>query len=41
MRYLPRSLFSQIALAIPLCGLYELSIFLVSRIEKARNAKSA
>lgn len=37
----PPDVFSQIALAIPLCGLYELSIFLVSRIEKARNGKSA
>ena len=37
----PPDVFSQIALAIPLCGLYEVSIFLVSRIEKARNAKSA
>ncbi len=35
----PPDVFSQIALAIPLCGLYEISILLVSRIEKARNAK--
>lgn len=37
----PPDVFSQIALAVPLCLLYELSIFLVSRIEKARHAKSA
>ncbi len=37
----PPDVFSQVALAIPLCGLYELSIFLVSRIEKARRGKSA
>lgn len=37
----PPDVFSQVALAIPLCGLYELSIFLVSRIEKARHGKSA
>lgn len=37
----PPDVISQIALAIPLCGLYEISIFLVTRIEKARNAKTA
>ena len=37
----PPDVFSQIALAIPLCALYELSILLVSRIEKARNGKSS
>ncbi len=37
----PPDVFSQLALAIPVCGLYELSIFLVARIEKARNARSA
>ncbi len=37
----PPDVFSQIALAIPLCGLYEISIFFADRIEKARNAKSA
>lgn len=36
----PPDVISQISLAIPLCGLYELSIFLVTRIEKARNAKT-
>jgi len=34
----PPDVFSQIALAIPIMGLYELSIFLVSRIEKSRHA---
>lgn len=37
----PPDVFSQLALAIPLCGLYELSILLVARIEKARHAKAA
>ena len=37
----PPDVFSQIALAIPLCLLYELSILLVSRIEKARHGKSS
>ncbi len=37
----PPDVFSQIALAIPLCGLYEISIFFADRIEKARDAKSA
>jgi sec-independent protein translocase protein TatC len=37
----PPDVISQIGLAIPICGLYELSIYLVSRIEKARNGKSA
>jgi sec-independent protein translocase protein TatC len=32
----PPDVISQIGLAIPLCLLYELSIFLVRRIEKAR-----
>ena len=36
----PPDVISQIALAIPLCGLYEVSVFLASRIEKARDAKS-
>ena len=36
----PPDIFSQLALAFPICGLYEFSIFLVSRIEKARDAKS-
>lgn len=35
----PPDVISQIALAVPLCALYEISIFLVSRIEKARDAK--
>lgn len=35
----PPDVISQISLALPLCGLYEISIFLVSRIEKARDAK--
>ncbi len=34
----PPDVFSQFALAVPICGLYELSIFLVRRIEKARDA---
>lgn len=37
----PPDVFSQFALAIPICGLYEFSIFLVSRIEKARHGKPA
>jgi sec-independent protein translocase protein TatC len=37
----PPDVFSQFALAMPIWALYELSILLVSRIEKARNAKSA
>ncbi len=37
----PPDVFSQIALAIPLCGLYELSILLVSRIEKSRHVRAA
>lgn len=37
----PPDVFSQIALAVPLCGLYEIAILLVSRIEKARDAKRA
>lgn len=37
----PPDVISQLALAIPICGLYELSIFLVRRIEKARDAKTA
>jgi len=37
----PPDVFSQIALAIPLCALYEISILLVSRIEKARHARPA
>lgn len=36
----PPDVFSQFALAIPIWGLYELSILLVARIEKNRNAKS-
>lgn len=36
----PPDVISQLALAIPICGLYELSIFLVRRIEKARDAKT-
>ncbi len=35
----PPDVFSQFALAVPICLLYEFSIFLVSRIEKARHAK--
>lgn len=34
----PPDVISQLSLAIPICGLYELSIFLVRRIEKARDA---
>lgn len=37
----PPDVFSQFALAIPIIGLYEFSIFLVSRIEKARDANAA
>jgi sec-independent protein translocase protein TatC len=37
----PPDVISQLALAIPICGLYELSIFLVRRIEKSRDAKAA
>jgi sec-independent protein translocase protein TatC len=37
----PPDVISQIGLALPICGLYELSIHLVSRIEKARNVKPA
>jgi len=37
----PPDVISQLSLAIPICGLYELSIFLVRRIEKARDAKPA
>ncbi len=37
----PPDVFSQLALAIPVCLLYELSILLVARIEKARHAKTA
>ena len=37
----PPDVFSQIALAIPLCGLYELSILLVARIEKAGHGQAA
>lgn len=37
----PPDVISQIGLAIPICLLYELSIYLVSRIEKARHAKPA
>jgi sec-independent protein translocase protein TatC len=37
----PPDVFSQIALAVPLCLLYEFSILLVSRIEKARNARTS
>lgn len=36
----PPDVISQISLAIPLCGLYEISILCAARIEKARNAKS-
>ena len=36
----PPDVFSQIALAIPLCLLYELSILLVTRIEKGRNGRT-
>ncbi len=36
----PPDVISQLSLAIPICGLYELSIFLVRRIEKARDAKT-
>lgn len=36
----PPDVFSQFALAMPIWGLYELSILLVGRIEKGRNAKS-
>lgn len=35
----PPDVFSQFSLAIPIWGLYEFSILLVARIEKARNAK--
>lgn len=35
----PPDVFSQLALAIPICLLYEISILLVSRMEKARNAR--
>lgn len=37
----PPDVFSQFALALPIWGLYEFSILLVRRIEKARDAKSA
>lgn len=37
----PPDVFSQFALAMPIWGLYELSILLVSRIEKSRHAKHA
>ena len=37
----PPDVISQIGLAIPICLLYELSIYLVSRIEKGRHAKSS
>ncbi len=37
----PPDVFSQFALAVPIIGLYEFSIFLVSRIEKARDADAA
>lgn len=37
----PPDVFSQFALAVPIIGLYEFSIFLVSRIEKARDANAA
>ena len=36
----PPDVFSQFALAMPIWGLYELSILLVARIEKARNARA-
>ena len=36
----PPDVFSQIALAVPLCLLYELSILLVSRIEKGRHGRT-
>ncbi len=36
----PPDVFSQFALAMPIWGLYEFSILLVSRMEKARNAKT-
>ena len=36
----PPDVISQLSLAVPICGLYELSIFLVRRIEKARDAKT-
>lgn len=37
----PPDVISQLSLAIPICGLYELSIFMVRRIEKARDGKIA
>lgn len=37
----PPDVVSQLALAIPICGLYELSIYLVRRMEKARDEKAA
>lgn len=37
----PPDVISQLALAFPICGLYELSIYLVRRMEKARDEKTA
>lgn len=37
----PPDVISQLSLAFPICALYELSIFLVARIEKARDAQTA
>ena len=37
----PPDVISQIALAVPLCGLYEISVWLSARIEKGRDEKSA
>ncbi len=37
----PPDVISQIALAIPLCGLYEISIWCAARIEKARHGAAA
>lgn len=37
----PPDIFSQFMLAVPIIGLYEFSIFLVSRIEKGRDADAA
>lgn len=37
----PPDVISQLALAFPICGLYELSIYLVQRMEKARDEKAA
>jgi sec-independent protein translocase protein TatC len=37
----PPDVLSQIALAVPLCGLYEISIWCAGRIEKARHGQPA